>query len=261
MTPTPAALPLLSEILGLRPGDMIAVMGAGGKATATKRLVCELVEARTPVLVTGTTNLQSLENWSGPSLLLSETERKRASRAAEEWAARGAVVWVEKKLPRDMFLGIPVEQVEDLHSRSEENVLLVKTDGARKRLIKAPSETEPVIPAGAAHCILVLGLAAAGRPAGPDIVFRFERSCRIGGFSEGEIIAAKHIAALASHPESYPARFPAGARRVLYLSHATSPERVRLAGEIGALIPEGCYDLCVAGDSVEGRFYLIGEKK
>ena len=75
MTRVPAALPLLSEILGLRPGDMVAVMGAGGKATATKRLVCELVEARTPVLVTGTTNLHSLENWSVP---LPPPERDRA---------------------------------------------------------------------------------------------------------------------------------------------------------------------------------------
>jgi hypothetical protein len=54
-------------MLGLKPGDMVAVMGAGGKATLTKRLVIELVAAGTPVLVTGTTNLHSLEDWRGPS--------------------------------------------------------------------------------------------------------------------------------------------------------------------------------------------------
>ena len=261
MNEASAALPLFSKILGLRPGDMAAVMGAGGKATVTKRLVIEFVEAATPVLVTGTTNLQSLEDWSGPSLLLSKAERAKADESAREWAARGAVVWVEKKLPKNMFLGISVERVEELHAMSGGNVIIVKTDGARKRLIKAPAETEPVIPRGVTHCLLVLGLSAIGQGAGPDIVFRFEASCRIAGFGEGETIAPRHLARLASHPESYPARFPAGTKKILYLSHCVSPDRLRLAEEVCAAMPGSPYDLCVAGDSVEGRFHIIGEGK
>ncbi|MBT3351342.1 MAG: putative selenium-dependent hydroxylase accessory protein YqeC [Nitrospinaceae bacterium] len=255
------ALPLLSKIIDIKPGEMTAVMGAGGKATITKRLVIEFVEAGKPVLVTGTTNLQSLQDWSGPSLLLSEAEREKADAAAQEWAARGAVVWVEKKLPKDMFLGIPLEQVEALHAMGSGNVLIVKTDGARKRLIKAPSETEPVIPGGVSHCILVQGLKAIGMSANPDIVFRFETSCRIGGFAQGDTLEPRHLAALASHPESYPARLPASAKKILYLSHCLSQERLRLAEEVWESVPEGIFDMCVTGDSVEGRFYLIGEKK
>ena len=261
MTQAATALTRLSKILDLKPGDMAAVMGAGGKATVTKRLVVEYVEDGTPVRGTGTTNLQSLEDWSGPALLLSEAEREKAGDAARQWAARGAVVWVEKKLPKNLFLGISVEQVERLHAMSGKNVLIVKTDGARKRLIKAPAEKEPVIPRGVTHCLLVLGLSAIGQSAGPDIVFRFETSCRIAGFEEGQAIEAHHLAALAAHPESYPARLPTGAMRILYLSHADSPNRLRLAGEVWSAVPEGSFDMCVAGDSVEGLFYVVGEKK
>ncbi len=261
MTETPKPSSSLSEILGLKPGDMATVMGAGGKATLMKRIVIELVDSGTPVLVTGTTNLQSLEDWGGPSLLMSDVEREKVDEAAREWAARGAVVWVEKKLPRDMFRGIPVEQVENLHGQSEGNVLIVKTDGARKRRIKAPREGEPVIPKGATHCIVVLGLNAVGEKAGPDIVFRFELACRIGGFEEGQTIEARHLAALASHPESYPGRLPAGVKRVLYLSYCVSPDRLALAREIWNSVPAGTFDLLVAGDTVEGKFYLCGDKK
>lgn len=257
----PDVLPFLSKIIGIKPGEMAAVMGAGGKATVMKRLVIEFVEAGEPVLVTGTTNLQSLQHWSGPSLLLSEAEREKADAAAQEWAARGAVVWVEKKLPKNMFLGIPVEQVESLHAMGGGNILIVKTDGARKRLIKAPSEREPLIPGGVAHCILVQGLKAIGMRADPDIVFRFETSCRIGGFVQNDVIEPRHLAALASHPESYPARFPADAKKILYLSHCISPKRLRLAEEVWESMPGGVFDMCVAGDSVKGRFYLLGEKK
>ena len=84
MTQAATALTRLSKILDLKPGDMAAVMGAGGKATVTKRLVVEYVEDGTPVLVTGTTNLQSLEDWSGPALLLSEAEREKAGDAARQ---------------------------------------------------------------------------------------------------------------------------------------------------------------------------------
>jgi probable selenium-dependent hydroxylase accessory protein YqeC len=257
MTESPKPSSSLSEILGLKPGDMATVMGAGGKATLMKRLVIELVEAGTPVLVTGTTNLQSLEDWSGPSLLLSGAEREKADEAARKWAARGAVVWVEKKLPRDMFRGIPVEQVESLHGESGGNVLIVKTDGARKRRIKAPRETEPVIPNGATHCIVVLGLNAVGEKAGPDIVFRFERSCEIGGFEEGQTIETRHLAALASHPESYPGHFPAGVKRVLYLSYCVSADRLALAREVRDAVPEGAFDMVITGDTVEGKFYQL----
>ena len=78
---------------------------------------------------------------------------------------------------------------------------------------------------------------------------------------ERQAIEAHHLAALAAHPESYPARLPAGARRILYLSHADSPDRLRLAGEVWSAVPEGSFDMCVAGDSVEGLFYVVGEKK
>ena len=41
MTQAATALTRLSKILDLKPGDMAAVMGAGGKATVTKRLGVE----------------------------------------------------------------------------------------------------------------------------------------------------------------------------------------------------------------------------
>lgn len=250
--------PSLLALLHLNSGDMISVMGAGGKATFMKRLVIELVEAGKPVLVTATTNLHSLGDWSGPSLLLGEKEREKASNAAKVWAGRGAVVWVEKKLPGKMFQGIPIGQVEELHRQSEENIFIVKTDGARKRCIKAPSDTEPLIPECSSHCIVVLGLNAIGRRAEPGIVHRFERACKIGGFQEGQIIEPSHLLALASHPNSYPHRFPAGVKRGLYLSHCTSEIQYAMAEEIWNSIPSGMYDFLLAGDTVEGKFFLGG---
>ncbi len=256
----PPAHPFLSQLLGLGAGDLVSVMGAGGKATVMKRLVREMLDAKMPVLVTSTTNLHALGEAVDASLLVNEEFRDNLGEAARAWSARGAVVWVEKKLPKNMFRGIPVEQVDNFAEEGFGGVLLVKTDGARKRLGKVPGEGEPVIPRTSTHCVVVLSLSAIGRPAGPEILHRFERSLAISGLAPGETIGAVHLVALAAHPESYPSRLPQKAKNALYLSHCNTPEDLGRAQEVWQALPPDLYDLRLTGDSVAGRFYTQGSR-
>lgn len=239
--------------MDITPGDMVCVMGAGGKATLMKRLIQEMLDEPFPVIITSTTNLHALGGEDAPPVLLSEKGRTELQSAAHEWSRRGAVVWVEKKLPQNMFRGLEASQVEALHASGFNGVMVVKTDGARKRLIKAPGPDEPVIPEGATHCVLVLGLTAIGQKADKKIVHRMETVCAIAGLDAGEVIGADHLARLASHPESYPSRFPKSAKRILYLSHCTSPKALEDAQAIFEAVPDGIYDYLLTGDSVAGE--------
>ncbi|MCY4381594.1 MAG: selenium cofactor biosynthesis protein YqeC [Nitrospinae bacterium] len=245
----------LRPLMDITPGDMVCVMGAGGKATLMKRLIREMLDEPFPVIITSTTNLHALGGEDAPPVLLSEKGRTELQSAAHEWSRRGAVVWVEKKLPQNMFCGLEASQVEALHASGFNGVMVVKTDGARKRLIKAPGPGEPVIPEGATHCVLVLGLTAIGQKADKKIVHRMETVRAIAGLDAGEVIGADHLARLASHPESYPSRFPKSAKRILYLSHCTSPKALEDAQAIFEAVPDGIYDYLLTGDSVAGKFY------
>ena len=245
----------LRPLMDIAPGDMVCVMGAGGKATLMKRLIREMLDEPYPVIITSTTNLHALGGEDAPPVLLSEEGRAELQSVAQDWSGRGAVVWVEKKLPQNMFRGLEARQVEALHGSNFHGVVVVKTDGARKRLIKTPGPGEPVIPEGATHCVLVLGLAAIGRRADEKIVHRMEKVRAIAGLAAGEVIGAHHLARLASHPESYPSRFPEGAKRILYLSHCTSQEALQEAQTIFEAVPDGIYDYLLTGDSVAGNFY------
>ena len=236
-------------------GDMVCVMGAGGKATLMKRLIQEMLGEPFPVIITSTTNLHALGVEDAPPILLSEEGRAELQSVAQDWSGRGAVIWVEKKLPQNMFRGLEARQVEALRASGFHGVMVVKTDGARKRLIKAPGPSEPVIPAGATHCVLVLGLAAIGRKADERIVHRMEKVRAVAGLEAGEVIGAHHLARLASHPESYPSRFPISAKRILYLSHCTSPNALEDAQAIFEAVPDGIYDYLLTGDSITGNFY------
>ncbi len=258
MSTQPSSTQTLRSMMGVSPGDMVCVMGAGGKATLMKRLVREMLGEPFPVIITSTTNLHALGGADAPPVLLSEAGRTELQSLAREWSRRGAVVWVEKKLPRNMFRGLEARQVETLHASDFGGVMVVKTDGARKRLIKAPGPGEPVIPEGATHCVLVLGLCAVGRAADEKIVHRMERVRALTGLEAGEVVEPHHLAMLARHPESYAGRFPKGARRILYLSHCTSPKALRDAQAVFEAVPEDVYDSMLAGDSVAGSFYRKG---
>ena len=158
-----------------------------------------------------------------------------------------------------MFRGLEARQVEALHNSNFHGVMVVKTDGARKRLIKAPGPGEPVVPEGATHCVLVLGLSAIGRRADEKIVHRTGKVRAIAGLGAGEVIGAHHLARLASHPASYPSRFPKGAKRILYLSHCTSQEALQEAQTIFEAVEDGIYDYLLTGDSIAGNFYSRGQ--
>ena len=246
-------------MMSIAPGDMVCVMGAGGKATLMKRLIQEMLDEPFPVIITSTTNLHALGGDDTPPVLLSDKGRTELQSAAQDWSGRGAVVWVEKKLPQNMFRGLEASQVEALYASDFNGVMVVKTDGARKRLIKAPGPDEPVIPKGATHCVLVLGLAAIGRTADEIIVHRMGKVCTITGLETGETIEAHHLAELAGHPDSYPNRFPSGAKRILYLSHCTSQEALQEAQMIFETVPDGIYDYLITGDSITGNFYSRGQ--
>lgn len=255
MRTEPASQPALRLMMGVRPGDMICVMGAGGKATLMKRLIREMLDEPFPVIITSTTNLHALGGENSPPVLLSEEGRTALQSVARDWGGRGAVVWVEKKLPQNMFRGLEASQVEALRRSDFHGVIIVKADGARKRLIKAPGPGEPVIPEGATHCVLVLGLNAIGQKADEKIIHRMERVRAIAKIERGDAIEPRHLARLASHPESYPRRFSPNAKRMLYLSHCASKKALQDAQAIFEAIPEGLYDLLAAGDSVAGNFY------
>ena len=244
--------------MDISPGDMVCVMGAGGKATLMKRLIREMLDEPFPVIITSTTNLHALGGENSPPVLLSEEGRVELQSVAKDWSGRGAVVWVERKLPQNMFRGLEASQVEALHDSDFHGVMIVKTDGARKRLIKAPGPGEPVIPKGATHCILVLGLTAIGQKADDRIVHRMEKVRAIAGLNAGDIIEAQHLARLASHPDSYPSRLPQNAKRILYLSHCSSKKALQDAQTIFQVIPDGMYDDLLAGDSIAGNFYRKG---
>ena len=75
---------------------------------------------------------------------------------------------------------------------------MLKADGARARLIKAPAHYEPIIPASTTTVVPVVSARALGRPLGHGIAHRPELLCKVMGVAMDEPLLPAHVAALLS---------------------------------------------------------------
>jgi probable selenium-dependent hydroxylase accessory protein YqeC len=111
-------------------------------------------------------------------------------------AQRCLVAFAEPSAKPGRLGGLAPERVASLHARHGFIATLVKADGARMRLIKAPAEDEPVLPPGAATVLPVVSARAIGRPLSAATAHRPERLSWITGAAPGETLAPIHIARL-----------------------------------------------------------------
>lgn len=93
------------------------------------------------------------------------------------------------------FAGLPVDLVARLHDEGGFDVTLVKADGARMRMIKAPKEDEPVLPT-ATTILPIVSAKAFGRPLSPTIAHRPELLADVIAAGQGDLLSPGHVASL-----------------------------------------------------------------
>jgi probable selenium-dependent hydroxylase accessory protein YqeC len=235
------------DALGVRPGDVVAAAGAGGKTTLIGRLADEARLTGLTAIVTATTHMGGLADPGLPVVMDSDGDADRQIERA--LAARDRVWLLGERLREDKLRGVAPERVDGLVGRAD--LLLVEADGARGRPLKAPGPHEPVLPASTTLLVVVSGLDAIGRPFGPEAVHRFEIAAARTGAVAGRPIDETLLADVLRHPESYPSRRSPGVRLALFLNKADcygGPHAVeRLAGMLAP-----AYDCVVAGSAALG---------
>jgi len=199
----------LKAALGLQPGELIALVGAGGKTTTAWRLLRQLTAAGKHVVFTTTTHI--FEPRDIPLLLAPRPDAAEiARRLAESPALALAAARGERGDPahaaRSPYLASPVklvglepEVLGNLARQLPEVTWLVEADGARGRLLKAPAEYEPVIPDEADRVIVVAGLDAIGKPLDEGVVHRPEIAARLLRVPLGAAITPDLFASLVGH--------------------------------------------------------------
>ncbi|MEX2481845.1 MAG: selenium cofactor biosynthesis protein YqeC [Gammaproteobacteria bacterium] len=94
--------------------------------------------------------------------------------------------------------GLSEEQLAELAARREFDLMLIKADGARARLIKAPAAHEPLIPAWADTVIALVSARVLGRRLSDGIAHRPEQVAAVVDADLATPLTAVHLARLLS---------------------------------------------------------------
>ena len=174
------------------PGDIVAIVGAGGKTSTMFALSRALAAAGRRVLTTKSTIIYRPTMARSPGV---------AEVPAERWATelrtlldeRREVTVVTGSAGPDRWQGVPADQVEELRDATGADCVIVEADGARGRLLKAPADHEPAMPAGAAVVMPVVNLRAVGQRVDSKHVHRPELVAALLGISEDGVIGMEHV--------------------------------------------------------------------
>jgi probable selenium-dependent hydroxylase accessory protein YqeC len=96
--------------------------------------------------------------------------------------------------------GVSAAVIERIHRECRFDATYVKADGARMRMVKAPRDDEPALPAGCTTVVPVLSASAIGEPLTSRVAHRVERIELIAGLRENETITAAHLGRLLASP-------------------------------------------------------------
>ncbi len=225
----------LGEALRLGRGELVALIGAGGKTTTMLRLASELREAGGKILVTTTTKIYKPTRPHIDRLFLVNNIEGLSPEASKLTApviiGAGSGIGDDNKL-----LGLPPEWLDQLYGAREFDAILVEADGAASRFFKVPSEIEPVVPKSCSLVIWTMAIKVLGKPWDANSVHRVERAIALLEVKPKTPITKEHIARLVMHPSGCLKGVPAHCRKIALINQADTPEEIEQAKELGQVL-------------------------
>ena len=186
---------------------VIAIVGAGGKTTVGSHIGKQLAASGRRALFTTTTKIYMPE---GEAVYLGDAAGIRAE--------AGYMVAAQRLLSSGKLEGYKPEDIRAITALGLFDDIIVEADGAARKPVKAPGDTEPVYPAVLNLIIGVVGLDSLGKPVSEDYVHRPELFRAVTGSLDGEPISAQHILSLISHPDGLFRHAPQGVPKVVFLN-------------------------------------------
>jgi molybdenum cofactor cytidylyltransferase len=241
----------LKEALGLRDGEMVSLIGAGGKTTTLLHLAKELRDEGKKVLVTTTTKIFKPSKPHVDRLFIVENVEALLCGAAKLDAP--LIIAAGSKLDQDKLIGLPARWVDEIATSKHFAAVLVEADGAASRLFKVPAEFEPVVPDTTDLTIWILSIKVLGRPLDDASVHRAETAAALSGSPLGTPVTEQVILNLARHPEGCLKGIPAASRKSAMINQADSPEEIERAKTLGKALLSLEFDRVVVNSFVDSR--------
>jgi molybdenum cofactor cytidylyltransferase len=213
----------LSKAIEISRGDVVSIVGAGGKTTAMFRLAHELASDGWRVVTTTTTMIRQ-EERSEHTILEAEGEKLlQRARAALRKDTHITLVSGFREA-EGKLTGVEPSLVDDLISLPEVDAVIVEADGAKGRSLKAPAAHEPVISTSTTILVPVVGVDALRRRLDDTVAHRPEIVARLAEIQLGQVITPEIVSKVIVHPEGGLKDAPPLARVIPLINKVTVAE-------------------------------------
>ena len=260
-TDTVRAMPL-HRALRIVPGQVVALVGGGGKTTAMFQLAAELAP-QMRVLTTTSTRIFAAQISRSPSHVTFDADTQTIAdilppliRAIEQ---HGQVLLVgQADAASGKAFGVPADTIDALAHSGHFDLILNEADGSRMRPFKAPATHEPVIPAGTTLVVPVVGLDVIGQPLTDQTVHRAERVSQLSGTALESPITTATVAAVLAHAQGGLKNVPPQARVVPLLNKAeTNAQGGQVADIAARLLTCPAIDEIIIGSAQQGQIRRV----
>ncbi len=209
----------LQQAFQINPGDVVSIIGAGGKTSLLIGLGYELMEEGWRVLATATTRLTHDQLNLFPAAIPVRAGADAISNALNDHR----FVLLYERIEHDQAVGVNPRAVQQLLDRVDSDVLLVEADDSGSKLLKAPFSGEPIIPDGTSLVIPVASMGVIGHPLDARHVYNPEAISVRYGFPMGAEIKSPWLAQIMRDEALGLSGVPDGVRVVGFLNQ--TPEK------------------------------------
>ena len=205
------------EALAVSAGDLVSIVGAGGKTSLMYGLGHELVAAGKPGLLTTTTRVRRPERGQVPRVVLGPETETTARRIAEGIRASGSVLAALEESDSKLK-GFSPGFVEELYSGCRQWTVVAECDGAMGKSFKVPRDHEPPMAPSTSVYVVLVGVDCLGRSLNDDLIFQPADVGRLTGRKEDATVDEDLVAETVLSKRSYLGRKPPGARMCVLLN-------------------------------------------
>lgn len=183
----------LSNSIGLKHGDVISIVGAGGKTTLMFRLAKEIKNNNANVLVTTTTKIYLPSEEEADIICIGEDNFSECEIDKTGIYVYGLGVNSENKV-----IGLGEEHLDRLVTCFDYTI--IEADGSKCKPLKGWNNNEPVVYKGTTKTIGVLDIQTLGMEISDTNIHRVEEFSKLTHGQPGEKITVDHLLRLIIHP-------------------------------------------------------------
>ena len=247
---------LLQDALGVALGEMVSLIGAGGKTTTMLRLAKELRDRGCKVLVTRTAKITQPTKPHIDRLFLVD-ELQALVDICDEIAAP-VIIGAGRGVNQEGELqGMPVAWLDRLNHHAAFDAILVEADSAAERLLAIPTDGEPVIPNSCQATIWIVAIKVLGKPLSEGWVYHASRARELLNLPVDATVNQELILQLLQHREGCLKGTPPGSRRIALINQADSQEELAAAEALGEKLQKQGFAKVVITSYVGGAASVI----